>query len=72
MQQAYIPPHERTQEIDIDAMLELGDSREETETEETDSLNSPRNHQQKEYGQNDVRDYHQQEAGGVILYFSSY
>ena len=31
VQMAYVPPHERTQEIDIDAMLDYSDSQEETD-----------------------------------------
>ena len=31
VQMAYVPPHERTQEIDIDAMLDYSDSQDETD-----------------------------------------
>ena len=55
VQMAYVPPHERTQEIDIDAMLDYSDSQDETDEgmiemeDEDKNAEAERNIQEEEY-----------------------
>ena len=61
VQMAYVPPHERTQEIDIDAMLDFSDSQDETD-EGMAELEGDDSHAEAEPGFQEEENRIQQEA----------